>query len=386
MKKLDLERNILMIPGPVSVHPRVLRELSKPIMAHREKDFEEIVAKARNMLKEIFKTKNDVIILAGSSTSGMDAALGNISYKGSKMIIPTFGKFSERFRDIALSYGADVIEIKKEYGESVILEDIKEKFTDDIDAIALVHNETSTGVKTPIGEIGNFLKDKKALFVVDCVSSLSGDNIEVDNYNIDLCVSGSQKALSLPPGLAFVSISDKAWNVIEKNDRKAYYLDLKRYKDALKKSEGNMPFTHPISMIYALVEALKMIIEEGIDKRINRHKIMAEAVRAAIEAMNLEFFVKDKITMSETVTSVKIPKSIEDKDIRGPMKNEYGITLAGGQANLAGKIFRIAHMGITSERDILAAIASLELVLHKAGHNFNIGEGTKAAIEIFSKN
>lgn len=380
---MDLENHLLMIPGPVTLHPRVLRALSKPIMGHREKDFQEIVSKARSMLKEVFQTKNDLIIISGSSTAGMDAALGNVIAPKDKVIVPVFGKFSERFRDIAKAYGADVIDIKKDYGDGITVDDIKNVLDKDVKAVALVQNETSTGVKTPVAEIGELLKDTNTLFIVDAVSSMGGDDVAVDKFNIDICVVGSQKALGLPPGLAFVSVSDKAWKVINSNQRKAYYLDLVRYKKAMESSDGNMPFTHPVSMIYALLVSLKIILKEGMDARIKRHKTMTKAVRNAVRAMNLEFFAQSEDIMSETVTSVRMPKDVDDKDIRPVMKSKHNITIAGGQGSMAGHIFRIAHMGTTTEREIIATIEALETVLKEAGHNLELGKGVTAVEKAF---
>ncbi len=394
-----------MTPGPTFVPEKILRALSKPLVHHREEEFTVLLSNCYEGLKKVFETKNDVFILTGSGTSAMDAAVSNVVNKGDDVLCVVSGKFSSRLKEIVENYGGkpEVIDVKP--GGVVNPERVREKLDKkEFKAVTMVHNNTSTGSVNPIKEVGEIVKEHEALFIVDTVSSLGGDSVEVDKSHIDLCFAGSQKCLALPPGLSFITVSEKAWEVIKKKKSKPYYLNLQNYKQ----KHPQTPFTIAINMIYALNESLNLVFEEGLSNRIKRHQICQEMVREAVKALNLNLFVEDKVA-SKTVTSVEIPpltipqeieklnislKKKRDKALRETLKR-YGVLVAKGQSwnvtkdkrvDLFGEIFRIGHMGFIYPRHVLKTISALELTLKELKHEFKEGEGITKAQEILEKN
>ncbi|MBI5680104.1 MAG: alanine--glyoxylate aminotransferase family protein [Methanobacterium sp.] len=375
-----MEETLLMIPGPTKVAPRVLKAMSDAIMNHRSAEFAEILVETNEMMAEIFQTENPAYTITGSGTAAMEAAVGNILNKGDKILNVVGGKFGERFLQIARATGGSPLELKVEWGTAVNPKDIENILDDnkDIKAVTIVHNETSTGVTNPIEEVGNILKNYDALYVVDTVSSLGGDDVAVDDYNIDICVTGSQKCLAAPPGMAAITVSDDAWNVIDKVDSNSYYLDIRKYKKYGNNKPAETPYTPSVSLMYAMREALSMIMEEGLESRIERHKLAAEATRNGVKAIGLELFAQEDVS-SATVTAVKMPEGVSDKDMRGTMRDKYGIVLAGGQDHLKGNVFRIGHMGNITYKDIITTMSALEMTLKGLGFNIELGKGVAAA-------
>jgi len=359
-----------MIPGPIPVHPRVFRAMSMKIMPHRGEEFNKLFMEQSERMKKIFKTKNDVFIMSGSGTAAMDAAIANIVQPGDKVLCITSGKFGERFRDIVKAYKGAVIELKYEWGTPINTEDVKKALEKDssIKAVTMVHNETSTGVRNPVAEIGKIVRNTKALLVVDTISSLGGDNIEVDNWGVDLCASGSQKCIGLPPGMCFISVSQKAWEVIEKTDGTCYYLNLKKYKN----NKYKAPYTQPVSMTYGLKEALDIIDEYGFENWIKKHEKLAKATREAAKALGLKLFPQDEKTCSNTVTSIKVPDGIDGQELVKLMREKHDIVIAGGQDHLKGKIIRIGHMGSISEKEIIVTMACLQMTLKDLGYKIEL--------------
>ena len=357
---------LLMIPGPIPVHPRVFRAMSMKIMPHRGEEFNKLFMEQSERMKKIFKTKNDVFIIAGSGTAAMDAAIANVVQPGDKVLCITSGKFGERFRDIVKAYKGAVIELKYEWGMPINTNDVKEALEKDpsIKTVTMVQNETSTGVRNPVAEIGKIVNNTKALLVVDTISSLGGDNIEVDNWGVDMCASGSQKCIGLPPGMCFISVSPKAWDVIEKTDGTCYYLNLKKYKN----NKYKAPYTQPVSMTYGLKEALDIIDEYGFENWIKKHEKLAKATRDAAKSIGLTLFPKDENTCSNTVTSIKVPEGIDGQELVKVMREKHGIIIAGGQDHLKGKIIRIGHMGSVSEKEIILTMACLQMALKELGY------------------
>jgi len=373
----------LLIPGPVEVSSEVMLNLAKPLIGHRTPQFEEILVECWDMLKEVFRTKNDTLIITGSGTAAMDAAVASCVGEGDEIVCITGGKFGERFLEIARGYGAKVREIKVEWGEAADPERVEETVAEsNAKVITLTHNETSTGVLHDAEKIGKIAREYDMIFIVDGISSVAGNDVRTDEWGIDICITGSQKCIAAPPGLAMLSVSERAWEVIEENDTKNYYLNLKFYHKSLKKR--TTPFTPSVSLVFALHKALKDVLSEGLENRIKRHKKLAKATREAIKAMNLELFPREDIS-SNTVTAIKIPEGLTDADIRGRMLKEHGILLAGGQAKLKGKIFRIGHMGNVTYSQLLGVLSALELTLKRAGHEFKLGEGIEAAENIIRK-
>jgi|Deesub1362A_J573_1020465.scaffolds.fasta_scaffold00233_2 aspartate aminotransferase-like enzyme len=372
----------LMIPGPVSLTPEVLQEMARPLIGHRTPDFEEILIKCWDNMKEIMRTKNDIILITGSGTAGMDAAIASTIEEGDECVCIMGGKFGERMADIVRSYGGIPREVKVDWGKGVDPDDVERVVEEsDAKAITLTHNETSTGVIHDAKAIGEIAQKHGLLFIMDGITSVGGDLVEVDRWGVDICIVGSQKCLAAPPGLAMLSVSEDAWGVISNNNTRNFYLNLASYKKSLKKN--TTPFTPSVSLVYGLSKALDAVLKEGMENRIQRHRTLAKATREAVKAMNLELFADEKVA-SNTVTSIRIPEKLTDEDVRGRMKREFGILLAGGQAQVKGKIFRIGHMGNVDYLDLLTVLSALEIVLKKSGHGLVLGEGVSAAQEIIS--
>ncbi len=355
--------NLLMIPGPVQLHERIIKALGSQMISHRSKDFEEVYEYCREALKPLFGTKGDVVIISGSGTAGMEAAIASFS-KVKRITCVSNGKFGERFAEIAWRY-AEVDHVKFEWGDSIDLDKVRESLENGSEMVTFVHNETSTGILNPAKEICKIAKEYDALVVMDGITSVGGDEVKMDEWGVDVCIVGSQKCLGAPPGLAAVAISDKAWEFY--NEKVPYYLDLKAY---VKKAEKNQtPYTPAVPLFLALKEALKIIEEEGLENRIERHRKLAKAVREwAIEA-GLELFprLNEYSSYSNTVTAIKMPKGITDSELRGTLRKEYGITISGGQEHLKGKIFRIGNMGNIGKREIIATLAAVESVMLRKG-------------------
>ena len=385
MKKMDYTK-LLMIPGPTMVPSTVLTSMANPIIGHRTGDYGDLLVDTTEKMKKVFQTENDTYLLTGSGTAAMDMAISNTVDKGDKVLNIVNGNFGDRFYKISKIYagaGDNVIKLENEWGDCAEPEAVKEilEQNPDIKVVTVVHNETSTGVKNPIEEIGNVVKDYNALYIVDTVSSLGGDYVNVDKFNIDICVTGSQKCIAAPPGMAAICISNKAWEVINKTETKSFYLDAKTYKDKYD-NKVQTPFTPSVTLTYAMNEALDIVLEEGLENRYKRHEKLAKATIAGFKAMGLELFATER-SRSVTVTSVKYPENISDKDFRGIMSDKFGISLAGGQAHLAGKIFRMGHMGICKEYHLLGTLGAIEIALNELG--FKAEGGVNAAKEELKK-
>lgn len=371
----------LLIPGPVELSPDVLQAMARPPMGHRTPDFEEILEDCWRNLKHVFQTKNDVLIITGSGTSAMDAAISSTLKPGEEVVCIGGGKFGERFIEIADAYGLKPREVKVEWGDAVAPEKVEEVVADsDARAITLTHNETSTGVVHDARAVGKIAREYGLLYIMDGITSVGGDEVKADAWGVDICITGSQKCLAAPPGLAMMSVSDKAWEAVDEKGRSNYYLDMAAYRRALKKK--TTPYTPSVSLIYGLQAALRRVVEEGLEARVKRHRAMAEATREACRAMNIGLFPREEVA-SNTVTALRIPEGLTDDDVRGRMKREHGILLAGGQAQLKGRIFRIGHMGNVSYPGIIDALGALEDVLKKSGHDLEPGAGLKAAQKVF---
>ena len=375
---------LLMIPGPTMVSPRVLKAMSKSIVNHRSAIFGEILNDTNDMMSEVFQTENKSYLITGSGTAAMEAALGNVIEKGDKVLNIVGGKFGERFMQITETHQGIPVELEVEWGHAANPDDIRYilEEEEDIKAVTMVHNETSTGVANPIEEVGKILKDYDALYVVDTVSSLGGADVQVDNYGIDMCVTGSQKCLAAPPGMAAITLNDDAWDVVDKTESKTYYLDMKSYRKSGDKKVPETPYTPSVSLMYAMNEALNIIMEEGLEARIKRHEQAAKATINGVKAMGLELFAKEDVS-STTVTAINIPEGMTDKNLRGTMRNKYRIELAGGQDHLKGNVFRIGHMGNITHREIISTIAALEMALKEFGYEVELGSGVAAVQETY---
>ena len=376
-----MRKNYLLTPGPTPLPPQVSEAMARPIIHHRTPQFQAILKEVSAGLKYVFQTKNDVFIFASSGTGAMEAAVANLLSEGDTAITIQGGKFGERWTELCNSYGINTEIIAVEWGKAVEPGEIEKKLKEkpNIKAVFTTLCETSTGVATDIEAVGKVIKDTKAVLVVDAISGLGAIPLLTDTWFCDAVVSGSQKGLMLPPGLGFISVSPKAWKLVESSKCPKYYFDLKVAKKALDKTDT--PFTPAISLIVALNDALKMIKQDNLENVFLRHKKMAEATRQAMRALGLELFAPT--AASDVVTAVKVPAGIDGEKLVQTMRDNYGVTIAGGQSELKGKVFRIAHMGFIEEFDIIVGIACLEKVLHQMGYKFSLGVGLKAAEEIF---
>ena len=353
-----------MIPGPTPVPERVLDALSRHPIGHRSKDFQNLVKSTTENLKWLHQTNNDVITITGSGTAAMEAGIINSLSKGDKVICAENGKFGERWVKVAEVFGLDVIKISAEWGKPLNPNQFKEVLEKDknkeIKAVILTHSETSTGVINDLETISRHIKDHgKALCIVDCVTSLGACNVPTDEWGLDIVASGSQKGYMIPPGLSFISVSDKAWEFIEKSNLPKFYLDLKAYRKSLKAYSN--PFTPAVNLVFALEESLNMMKEEGLENIFNRHNKHKLAVSNAMIAMNLNLFADNK-SLSPAITAIET-KSFDAEDFRKTIQEKYDICLAGGQDHLKGKIFRIGHLGYVNDKDIISVISAISSIL-----------------------
>ncbi|TRZ96487.1 alanine--glyoxylate aminotransferase family protein [bacterium] len=378
-----MEKNYLLTPGPTPLPPEICQAMARPIIHHRTPQFQSILKEVSEGLKYVFQTSSDVFILASSGTGAMEAAVVNLLSGGDSVIVAEAGKFGERWTEICRNYGINCEIIKVGWGSAVDPLEIERKLKANpkTKAVFTTLCETSTGVTNDIRAIGQVVKNSAAVLVVDAISGLGAIDLKTDAWSCDVVVSGSQKGLMLPPGLGFISMSPKAEKLMESAKSPRYYFDLKAAKKALAKTDT--PFTPAINLIIALAEALKKIKRDGLENIFLRHKKMAQATRAAIKALGLELFAPK--AASDAVTAAVVPQGIDGEKLVKTMRDNYGVTIAGGQAELKGKLFRIAHMGYIEEFDIILGISCLEKVLKQMGYSFELGSGVKAAEEIFLK-
>ena len=372
----------LLTPGPTPVPEEVLLAQAESTIHHRTDEFRVIFKEVSEDLKTIFQTKNQVLILSSSGTGAMEAVVTNIMQEGVEFIPIVGGKFGERWAEITTAYGADSNILKVEWGSAPSLDDIKEKLKtgESRKVILTTLCETSTGVVYDIEGITALAKEFNALVVVDAVSGLGADELRMDDWGIDVVVSGSQKGLMLPPGLAFISLSKEAESLIESADSPKYYFDLiKASKSATK---ADTPWTPAVNMIVALRKALKMILDEGIENVWERHADLAAITREAVTSLGLKVFAQSP---SNAVTSVLVPAELDSAEMVKFIRKEFGISIAGGQAALKGKIIRVAHLGYINLFDILSGIAAIEFCLHNFGYKFKLGAGILKLEEEFLK-
>ncbi len=379
---MELEDTLLMMPGPVPVAPRVLRAMSKPMINHRGSEFAAMYDDCRDIMAEVFKTKNDIFVISGSGSAGMEAAVGCTVGGQDTVVALENGKFGERFKNIAARYGK-VNAVKAEWGHSFDLDEVETKLQEGAKVLTLVHNETSTGILNPAKEIGKLTKKYDALFIMDGITSIGGDDVRIDEWGVDIAVTGSQKCIAAPPGLSMVSVSERAFEVMKGMDRMPYYLDLKAYKKSADKDSTQTPYTPAVSLFFALQESLHIVKEEGMEARIKRHITEGNAVRAAMSALGVEMFpqLKGETRYSNTVSAMKAPQGVTGDDIKKDMKAR-GIIIAGGQDQLSGKIFRIGNMGNVMPKDVMLTLQQLEVVLRKRGVISELGAGLEAASEV----
>ena len=377
------DKTFLMIPGPTPVPERVLLEIAKHPIGHRSSEFSSILESVYADLKYVFQTKNDVLLYTSSGTGAMDAALSNLVNPGDKVLSLVIGNFGQRWAKIAKALGAEVDTIEVEPGKAINPEDVRKKLAEDtnkeIKIVTLTHNETSTGVTNDVKTIVSIIKEHGALSVVDGVTSLGAIDCKMDEWGIDVLVSGSQKGFMIPPGLAFLAASEKAWAVHKECKRPDFYFNWEANRKSV--VANSTAFTPAVSLIAGLKVALEMMKEEGLENIVARHAKIAKALRKALKAMGLSLFVDDEAIASTSITAVLPPEGVSVPDIRKVMKNDYDIVVANGQNQLKDKISRMGTLGFVSERDAITAVGALEATLHKLGHKFELGSGVAALIK-----
>ncbi len=374
-----MNKTRLMSPGPTPVPEKVLLRMANAVIHHRTPQFKAVLKDINVKLKKVFCTKNPVLILASSGSGAMESSVVNFLSKGDKAIVVRGGKFGERFAEICEAYGVQTINYDVIWGEALDPKKVETllRVNPDVKAVYSTLCETSTGVVNDIKAIGRIVSKTDAILVVDAISGLSADEIKPDEWGVDIVVSGSQKGLMLPPGLGFMTVSPKAAKLADSSLLPKYYFSVKAALKAHDKDDT--PWTPAISLIMGLDSVLDMMLEEGIDNTLRRHAKLANATREAVKAMGLEIFAKSP---SNAVTSVRIPEGVDGLAFIKKMRDEQGITIAGGQGDFKGKIFRVAHLGYMDAYDTIAALAGIEMGLSQLGFNIELGRGVAKAQEL----
>jgi aspartate aminotransferase-like enzyme len=370
----------LLTPGPSPVPEETLLELAKPVIHHRTPEFRQILTEVLAGLKEVFQTQHDVVPLTCSGTGAMEAALVNSVPRGAKAICLHAGRFGERWHKLWTTFGVESIPVTAPAGQAVQPEQLAKALKDHPDAMAIsaVLSETSTGVKHDIAAFGALVARTPAVLIVDAISGAGAMECRTDAWHIDLLAVGSQKALMLPPGLAFLTVSPKAWARIETHQAPTFYFDLKKYRAKL--NDPDTPFTPAHTLLRALRVSLQKLRAEGIENGWARHARMAAAARAGFEAIGLKIFARPP---AEGLTVAEVPPGIDGQVLLKKLEAQYGLKLAGGQDNLKGKIIRLAHMGYIDFFDVLAALSGIELVLLEMGYKLEPGQAVAAAQRAF---
>ena len=380
---MKLIKEYLMIPGPTPVPDSVLSKMAMPMINHRGKEFAQILKSVTEKMKKVYLTKGDVILLTASGSGGMESAVVNFLSPGDKAIFCVTGAFGDRWAKMGKVYGADVIRIETPVGEGVTPEIIEDnlKKNSGVKAVYVTHNETSTTITNDLSKIGEIAHKYGAIVAVDAVSSLGAIELRMDEWQLDVVVTASQKALMTPPGLAFVAVSERAWELHKSAKMPRFYFDLGEAKRMAE--NGETPFTPAVSQVFAIDTALDLLLSEGLENSWNRHKLLGKAVREGIKALGLKLLAKEEFA-SNAVTGVYPPEGVPADDLRRKVKAR-GVTLAGGQGALKGKIFRIGHIGYILDTDIIVTLSIIGETLREMGYNVDPTLGVRKAMEVFNE-
>jgi serine---pyruvate transaminase len=374
-----VEKRYLFTPGPTPVPPQVLAALAEPVLHHRGPDFREVYARCLGRLAEICRTGSDVLLYTASGTGLMESAIANVLSPGDRALVVSAGYFGERWAELARAYGADVDVLDYDWGETPSASDLEQRL-DGHTVVLLTHSETSTGVVADVQSLAGVAKDAGAIVAVDAVSSLGAVPLETDAWRLDVVVSGSQKALMTPPGLAFAAVSEDAWN--RRGSSPRFYFDWQRTRNAQSKLDA--AFTPATSLVVALDVAISLLLEDGLEAAFERHVRLGRACRAGVKAMGLELFSPDDDSAA-VVTAVRAPDGIDSSELVLVLRDRFGITLAPGQGPLKGKVFRIGHIGWFDVFDIATALSGVELALVEAGADIERGAAVSAALDAFER-
>ncbi|HEY5661050.1 MAG TPA: alanine--glyoxylate aminotransferase family protein [Gaiellaceae bacterium] len=378
------EKRYLMTPGPTPVPAEVLAALAEPVIHHRARDYRDIYERCLVRLAEVYRTQHDVLMFTTSGTGAFESAVANLTSPGDRQLVLSAGNFGERWAGLAKAFGADLVHTRLEWGETPEPDDLRAALAEarDVRVVYLTHSETSTGVVCDVQALAAVAKEAGALVVVDAVSSLGAVPVETDGWDLDVVVSGSQKALMTPPGVAFVSVSEAALAAAAQATSPRYVLDWERTRKAQAKLDA--PFTPPVSLVRALDVALGLLLDEGLEAAFDRHARLGRACREGAKAMGLELFSPDE-ERSAVVTAIRAPEGVDATEIVSALRDRFGITIANGQGELKGKIFRIGHIGWFDVFDITTALAAVELALVDAGADIERGIAVTRALEAWSE-
>ena len=376
------EKQYLLTPGPTPVPPQVLAALAEPVIHHRARDYRAVYERCLARLAEVYRTRHDVLMYTTSGTGAFESAVANLTSPGDRQLVLSAGNFGERWAGMARAFGADLVHVKLEWGETPEPDDLRAALADagDVRVVYLTHSETSTGVVCDVQALAAVAKEAGALVVVDAVSSLGAVPLETDAWELDVVVSGSQKALMTPPGVAFVAVSPAALEAAARSTSPRYTLDWERTRKAQAKLDA--PFTPAVSIVRALDVALGLLLEEGLEGAFDRHARLGRACREGAKAMGLELFSPDE-ERSAVVTALRAPDGVDATEVVSTLRDRFGITIANGQGDLKGKIFRIGHIGWFDVFDIAAALAAVELSLTELGADIERGAAVPRAFEAF---
>ena len=375
---------ILMTPGPTPVPPEVLLAQGSPFPYHRGPGYTKLLTDVTEGLKRLMRTDNDVVLFAASGTGGLESVAANLFSPGDRVVVPVAGYFGERFAGIARAFGLDVLQLDYEWGSVVPPEDVERALGEgQAKGVLVQHSETSTGVIHDIEAIAQITNQAGVLLAVDAISSLGAVPFEGDAWGIDVCVGGSQKALSATPGLSFVSVSGRAWRAAETAKNPRFYFDWRRYKDALEQ-DGDSPFTPALSLMLGMKAALDLYFEEGQEAVLERHRLLSDAVKEGCRALGLDIAAEHP-ERAWAVTQVAAPEGIDGTELVAKVRRDHGIILAPGQGPLKGKVFRIGHLGQYDKLDILRGLAAIEMTLGGMGYPVKPGAAVAAAEAVFAK-
>ncbi len=375
------KKYLLFAPGPSPIPPNVLLAMAEPIIHHRAPVYVKVLEEVREGLKYVFQTKNEVLVFASSGTGAMEGAVTNTLCPGDKALVVQGGKFGERWANICKAYGIHAKIIHVEWGKAVDPELIRKalEVEPSIKAVMIQASETSTGVMHPVREIAEIIKKHdNTILIVDAITGLGVFDLPTDKWGLDILVGGSQKAMMLPPGLAFAALTDKAWGFVEKATLPRFYFDFKKELKNIK--ENQSAYTPAVTLVLGLREVLRMIREEGLENVFARTDRLARATREAMKALGLALFAPD--SPSNAVTAVVAPPGVDGQKVVRVLREKHNITIAGGQDQAKGKIFRIAHFGYMDTYDIVTVVAAVEMTLKELGYAVELGKGVKAALEV----
>ncbi|MEK6277952.1 MAG: alanine--glyoxylate aminotransferase family protein [Actinomycetota bacterium] len=381
------DKQYLMTAGPTPLPPRVSQVMAEPIVYHRAPAFVEVYERALARLREVFQTGNDVLSFAASGSGAMESAVANLVVPGEPAVVASAGKFGQRWAEMCDAFGADTTHLEFEWGTKTDPERIGEALAGlgkPARALFATQSETSTGVVNDVRALAEVARAHNTILAVDAISGLGAVDLPQDEWGVDVVITGSQKSLMTPPGLAFASVSERALAAAAENPGRRYYLDWARTAKGQREEPPNSPFTPAVTLWRALDVALELILDEGLEAVFVRHAILARAARAGFEAIGLERFGPDDPD-ANVVTVACLPESIDGAKVPKLMRDRFGITVAGGQGHLKGQIVRIAHCGYFGAFDIVVALTGLEMALRELGHDAELGAGPGAAERVFAE-